>query len=149
MHKYCIAMTSAGGCEVGSDLMNLLIDKKVDLYFQGHDHAYARSKQLAYRTGCTSVPDGSFDADCVVDASSPFSAGAGTIITTSGQGGQSINSVDTGDSEIGYFASWMGSNANPTYGFLKVTVTATVKSAVGSVGRIPRATVVSLKTFPF
>jgi type II secretory pathway pseudopilin PulG len=31
----------------------------------------------------------------------------------------------------------------------QITVTATVKSAVGSTGRIPRATVTSLKTFPF
>jgi type II secretory pathway pseudopilin PulG len=31
----------------------------------------------------------------------------------------------------------------------KITVTATVKSAVGSTGRIPRATVASIKSFPF
>lgn len=31
----------------------------------------------------------------------------------------------------------------------RVTVTATVKGAVGGVGRVPRATVASLKTFPF
>lgn len=31
----------------------------------------------------------------------------------------------------------------------KVAVTATVKTAVGSWGRIPKATVISLKTFPF
>jgi calcineurin-like phosphoesterase family protein len=129
MHEYCIAMTSAGGCTVGSNIMNLLINKKVDLYFQAHDHAYARGKQLAHRTGCSSVSPGSFDADCIADASSPYSAGAGTVIVTSGQGGQSINSVSTSDPEAGYFASWMGSNANPTYGFLKVTVTATSLTA--------------------
>jgi hypothetical protein len=31
----------------------------------------------------------------------------------------------------------------------QITVTATVKSAVGSTGRVPRATVAALKTFPF
>ena len=31
----------------------------------------------------------------------------------------------------------------------RITVTATVKSAVGSTGRIPEATVTSLKTYPF
>jgi hypothetical protein len=31
----------------------------------------------------------------------------------------------------------------------RITVTATVKGAVGSVGRVPRATIASLKTFPF
>lgn len=129
MHKYCVSTTTAGGCEVSSDLMNLLIEKEVDLYLQGHDHAYARGKQLAHRTGCTAVPAGSFDADCVADSASPYSAGAGTVIVTSGAGGQSINSVNTSDPETGYFASWMGSNANPTYGFLKVTVTATSLTA--------------------
>jgi prepilin-type N-terminal cleavage/methylation domain-containing protein len=37
----------------------------------------------------------------------------------------------------------------PSPSLKQVTVTATVKSAVGSVGRIPRSTVSSLKTFPF
>jgi hypothetical protein len=129
VHKYCMAMTSSAGCEVSDDLMNLLISKKVDLYLQGHDHAYARGKQLAHRTGCASVNSGSFDADCVADASSPFAAGGGTIIVTTGAGGQSINSVTTNDAEAGYFATWMGSNVNPTYGFLKVTVTATSLTA--------------------
>ena len=31
----------------------------------------------------------------------------------------------------------------------RITVTATVKTAIGSVGRIPRARVVSIKTYPF
>jgi prepilin-type N-terminal cleavage/methylation domain-containing protein len=31
----------------------------------------------------------------------------------------------------------------------KITITTTVKSAVGSVGRVPQATIMSLKTFPF
>ena len=36
MHKYCIsAITTGAGCDVGSDLMNLLIDKEVDLYLPG------------------------------------------------------------------------------------------------------------------
>ena len=37
----------------------------------------------------------------------------------------------------------------PSPSLKQVTVTATVKSAVGSIGRIPRSTVTSLKTFPF
>ncbi|MGE3959015.1 MAG: hypothetical protein AB7H96_20040 [Vicinamibacterales bacterium] len=38
---------------------------------------------------------------------------------------------------------------NPSANLKQIKVTATVKSAVGSTGRIPRATVTSLKTFPF
>lgn len=39
--------------------------------------------------------------------------------------------------------------ATPGTNLKQITVTATVKSAVGSTGRIPRATVTSIKTFPF
>ena len=124
MHKYCIAMVS-GSCEVSPDLMNLLISKKVDLYFQAHDHAYSRSKQLALGAGCSALPTGSFNASCVVDSDNSFVRGAGTVIATVGSGGVGINSQSSGDSEAGYFATWMGSNANPTFGFLKVNVTGT------------------------
>jgi hypothetical protein len=130
IHKYCISMVS-GSCQIGPDIMNLLIQKKVDLYLQGHDHAFNRSKQLAHRRGCSAVSPGSFDADCVVDTGSDrlYGRGAGTVIITAGAGGKSIGSVDTRDREAGYFASWMGSNANPTYGFLKVTISNTKLTA--------------------
>jgi type II secretory pathway pseudopilin PulG len=39
--------------------------------------------------------------------------------------------------------------SSPSAGLKQVTVTAMVRSAVGSVGRVPRSTVTSLKTFPF
>jgi hypothetical protein len=109
--------------------MNLLISKKVDIVLQAHDHAYARSKQLAHRTGCTSLSPGSFNANCVVDSDNNFARGAGTVIVTSGGGGVGINSQSASDPEAGYFQTWMGSNANPTFGFLKVNVSGTSLSA--------------------
>ena len=126
MHKYCIAMVS-GSCQIGPDIMNLMISKKVDLYFQGHDHAYYRSKQLAHRSSCSRVSPGSYNSACVVDTGSDglYSKGAGTVIMTTGAGGRSVGTLNLNDSEVGYFARWMGSNANPTYGFMKITVTAT------------------------
>jgi hypothetical protein len=124
MHKYCISLVS-GSCEVSTDLMNLLITKKVDLYFQAHDHAYSRTKQLAIRTGCATVPAGSFDPDCVVDSDNNFAYGAGTVIATVGTGGVGINSQSGSDPEAGYFATFQGSGNNPTFGFLKVTVAPT------------------------
>ncbi len=124
MHKYCISLVS-GSCEVSSDLMNLLVSKKVDLYLQAHDHAYSRSKQLAFTTGCSSISPGGFNSNCVADATSPFVRGAGTIIATVGTGGVGINSQSGSDPEAGYFATFQGSNANPTFGFLKVTVSST------------------------
>lgn len=39
--------------------------------------------------------------------------------------------------------------SNPSTNLKRIKVTTTVKSAVGSTGQIPRATVTALKTFPF
>lgn len=39
--------------------------------------------------------------------------------------------------------------ASPSVNLKQITVTATTRTAVGSIGRVPRATVTSLKTFPF
>jgi hypothetical protein len=115
MHKNCI---TAGGksCEIGAALMNLLIDKKVDLVLQGHDHNYQRSKQLALdSTSCPAVPVDSFDADCVVDAGADgtYAKGAGTLILVDGAFGRSLSSVSATDPEAGYFAKMN----DTTYGF--------------------------------
>jgi hypothetical protein len=128
MHKYCIAPVG-GSCEIGPDLMNMLISKRVDLVFQAHDHAYSRTKQLAHGPGCSALSPGSFNASCVADSDNNFARGAGTVIITSGGGGVGINSQSASDPEIGYFQTWMGSNANPTFGFLKVNVSGTSLSA--------------------
>jgi len=128
MHKYCISLVS-GSCEAGADLMNLLISKKVDLYLQGHDHAYSRSKQLAFKPSCTSITPGSFNSNCVVDNDNQFAYGAGTVIATVGVGGVGINDQNPSDPEAGYFSTFQGSSSNPTFGFLKFTVTPTSISA--------------------
>jgi len=128
MHKYCISLVS-GSCEVGPDLMNLLISKKVDLYLQAHDHAYSRSKQLAFKTGCTSISPGSYNSNCVVDNDNNFAYNAGTVIATVGVGGVGINSQSGSDPEAGYFSTFQGSGNNPTFGFLKFTVSPTSISA--------------------
>jgi hypothetical protein len=52
-------------------------------------------------------------------------AGAGTVLATAGQGGRSLNKQDPTKAVAGYFQSYMGSNNNPTYGFLKVDLTPT------------------------
>lgn len=48
-----------------------------------------------------------------------------------------------------YKRVWAITLPTGTTNLKQVTVTATVKSAVGSVGRVPRATVSALKTYPF
>jgi hypothetical protein len=45
-------------CEIGQDVFNLLVDKKVVLILQGHEHGYERSKQLATGPNCPAIPLG-------------------------------------------------------------------------------------------
>jgi thrombospondin type 3 repeat protein/calcineurin-like phosphoesterase family protein len=119
MHKVCIT-TGAKGCEIGTDLMNLLVSKRVDLVLQGHDHNYQRGKQLALNGGCPAVPAASFDADCVVDsgADGVYTKGAGPIFVISGTFGQCCYSVNGADAEAGYFARIDSTSK----GFTKYTV---------------------------
>jgi hypothetical protein len=130
MHEYCLSLVNHS-CFVSDDLMNLLVSKKVDLYLQAHDHAYSRSKQLALGPGCSAISSTSFNAACVADAnpSSTYTAGNGTVIATVGSGGLSINSQDPTLAWAPYFQTFMGSNNNATYGFLKVTASDTQMSA--------------------
>ncbi|HJV12982.1 MAG TPA: metallophosphoesterase [Propionibacteriaceae bacterium] len=114
MHKNCI---SAGRktCEVGKDIMDLLIQEKVDLILQGHDHNYQRSHQLR----CLTV--NSVESDCIADRGDDgtYIKGAGPVIIINGEFGVSHYSVDASDSEAGYFAN---SDRN-TFGVTKYVVT--------------------------
>src|SRR5690606_17480776 len=77
-HKNCVANLSKS-CEIGPDLMNLLLGKNlgpggtgygepVDLILEGHEHSYHRSKALATNDeGCTNFNPGTYNADCVTD----------------------------------------------------------------------------------
>src|SRR5205809_6324723 len=120
MHKVCIS-TGVKPCEIGTDLMILLVSKHVDLVLQGHDHNYQRGKQLALNgSSCPAVPAGSFDADCVADDGSDnaYVKGMGTVFLISGSFGMCCYNVDPADPEAGYFARI----ADTTRGFTKFTV---------------------------
>ena len=131
MHKVCISVGEKH-CEIGVELMNLLISKRVDLILQGHDHTYQRSKQLT-----CAFKDLLVDS-CVVDAGSrnTYIKGAGAVFVIAGAFGESFYKINPLDPEAGYFATWMGGGANPTYGFVKYTVTPERISAryVGTAG---------------
>jgi len=118
MHKVCISMGEKK-CEIGVDLLNLLIAKRVDLILEGHDHTYQRSKQL------TCAFKNSFVNSCVVGDGSDgtYTKGAGPVLIIAGAFGQSFHEINTRDPEARYFARWMGGGANPTYGFVKYVVT--------------------------
>jgi PKD repeat protein len=124
-------------CPMGADLMNLLVQKRVDLVLNGHEHLYQRTKQLAHGTGCATVQVGAYDADCVVDADAALTKGAGTVMATVGTGGVPLRTVHVDDPEAGYFAAWSGIGASPSYGVLDLdlqptTLTARFVAATGT-----------------
>jgi hypothetical protein len=123
MHEYCFTIGSLG-CPA-SDLLNLLISKKVDLILQGHKHDYQASKQLAFNgTTCTALST-TYNSHCVVNATKSLLKGAGSIIVVTGTGGITpLLSIDTTDPRMGYFRSWMAANINQTWGVSQFTVTA-------------------------
>lgn len=109
--------------------MNLLVSKKVDLVLSGHEHLYARSKQLAHGPSCSSVTPGTYTAGCVRDADNSLVKGAGTVFAIVGTGGTPLRDVDQGDTEGQYFAASSGLNAQPAFGNLEVSATATSLAA--------------------
>jgi hypothetical protein len=123
MHEDCLSIATKP-CEIGADLMNLLISKKVDLVLQAHDHTYQRSKQLTLSVACPAVPVGVYDANCVVDDGSDdlYTAGNGTLFVIDATFGVGLYDINLLDPEIDYFAKWMGLNTNPRFGFMKYTV---------------------------
>lgn len=124
MHKPCLSLGDYA-CDPGAALLNLLVDKKVDLVLSGHEHLYQRTKQLATRPGCTAISPGAFSSACVVDSDDSLLKGAGTVFATVGTGGINLRNVNAADPEVGYFVSSSGLNQNPTWGVLDVSATAT------------------------
>lgn len=116
MHKPCLVVSAMSNCGSGTSIMNLLLSKRVDLVINGHMHMYARSKQLSCATY------GLFSPSCVTSGRNLLERGAGTVIITSGTGGQTpLDNIDPAKTEnIKYFAT----ENNDTTGFSEVKVSA-------------------------
>lgn len=125
MHKNCIG-AGEHACETGPDILNLLLDRKVDLIINAHTHNYERSKQLALNGDtCTALALHIFNGNCIVDDGSDrlYKSGAGSVLVIAGTGGRDIDPFNVGDPYAGYFATWKG---NETPGAGKGVVTFTV-----------------------
>ncbi len=130
-HENCLSIGNKA-CEIKTDLLNLLVSKKVDLVLQGHDHDYQRTKQLALGSGCSYIYANAYNSNCVANNSlNQYTKGDGTIIAIVGVGGVDSISLNTSDPEAPYFAAWNGGTSNPpaTWGFLKVDISDTTLSA--------------------
>ncbi len=121
MHKVCIT-AGEKPCEIGSDVMDLLIDKKVDLVLQAHEHNYQRSKQVRCVEVDVYVPS------CVVDngADGAYTRGNGLVWLVSGlMGGSGKYAVYDDDPEFDYLASSHGGNSRGAgRGFAQILVSA-------------------------
>ncbi|WP_104083485.1 PKD domain-containing protein [Cryobacterium sp. Y11] len=122
MHKPCLSVGQYA-CDPGAALTNLLVNKRVDLVLNGHEHLYARSKQLALGASCGQLVPGSYSAGCVADGDNALAKGAGTVFAIVGTGGTPLRDVVSTDTEAPYFAASSGLNLNPSFGNLDVSVT--------------------------
>ncbi|MGH2720853.1 MAG: choice-of-anchor D domain-containing protein [Actinomycetota bacterium] len=129
MHKPCLSMGLIATCGAGSELYNLLVEKRVDLTFHGHDHTYQRTKQIAHASACASIdPEGAYKAACVADdgADDTYTKGRGPVSVVVGTGGGALFDIDAGDPQAGYFARHMGDNdASKKHGVLRFDVSPT------------------------
>src|SRR6266700_5672420 len=124
MHKVCISM-GIQSCEIGNDLLNLLVSKKVDLILQANDHSYQRSKQLALNSNtCTAIQAETYNSSCVANDGSTgvYTQGSGSVLAIIGSVGEDLSNLSTADGDAHYFASWMGNNINPTNGLTSFTL---------------------------
>jgi PKD repeat protein len=122
-HIPCYSMGTYS-CPGSTDFFRLMAEQEVDLVLHGHEHAYLRTHQLGAGNGsCTAtIPAGTANPDCVVDADSSFAAGAGTVFATVGSGGVPLRNLSAADAEAPYFAAWSGANVSPAFGFLDLDV---------------------------
>ncbi len=124
MHKVCISAAEKP-CEVGAELFNLLLERKVDLVLQGHEHGYQRTKQLGLGAGCPELEPDVYDADCVASDGGDdavFRRGAGPVFVTSAAFGQDPYPINLDDPELPYIATWMD-DSNESKGWMEFTVT--------------------------
>ena len=63
---------------------------------------------------------------CVVDDGDDNERGGGTVFVTVGAGGGAPREVHPDDSEAPYIAAWSGTNAEPSWGNLRVLVSSSV-----------------------
>src|SRR3970282_841948 len=100
MHKNGIP-AGEKACQIGASLFDLLLEKRVDLILQAHDHNVQRSKQLA----CPAIAVDGYRPSCVVDdgADGRYAKGAGSIVVISGSFGQCCVGTSSQDPAAGDF----------------------------------------------
>lgn len=122
MHKDCIRPPQHT-CAAKQELMNFLIDEKVDLILQAHAHVYLRSKQL--RCLRVNVRGIAYDESCTAsnNLSNVYRKQNGSVIVVVGTAGQTVRAIDTIDDISKYFEKIMRRDVDSAYGFVKLSIT--------------------------
>jgi hypothetical protein len=129
MHKPCVSV-GEHACETGPDILNLLLQEKVDLILQGHNHNYERSKQLALNAAtCPAIQEHVYNPNCVApndgSANGQYQQASGSVIVVAGTGGREMIEFNVSNEYAPFFAAWMGSNTpGAGNGVVDYTVTA-------------------------
>lgn len=122
MHENCIAI-GVKKCEIGEDVLNLMVEKRVDLILQGHEHGYMRSSQLSLNSTCASISASSPKAECVItSAENTYQKGLGPLLVINGTGGFDVRDINLQRAEKIFFANWHGKNIEPTNGPTSVKI---------------------------
>jgi hypothetical protein len=98
-------------CEIGPDLFNLLVTKKVDLILQGHEHGFERSNQFVPGTNCTvGTTKAAEAAGCMAtpNGAGTYQKNAGPVLVISGTLGVGERPMYPQDIEAGDFVKVMG-----------------------------------------
>jgi hypothetical protein len=128
MHESCVSVGQYY-CRIYSQLMDLLLEKRVDVILHGHDHSYQRTKQLALGPGCRSLPIDGYDPACVADGrEGGYLQGRGTVSVIVATAGQELYELNPQDPEAGYFVRWMGAE-RARHGLLRIEITSSMLSA--------------------
>ncbi|NKR10625.1 MULTISPECIES: metallophosphoesterase [unclassified Paenarthrobacter] len=128
MHAPCLSV-GRYSCQIGKDLLNMLLNKKVDLVLAGHEHNYQRTYQLGTGAACPALVPERFSPACITNTSATMVRDAGTVFATVGVGGVGLRDINDSDAEAGYFAAWSGTNRDPALGTLDVSATTEQLSA--------------------
>jgi calcineurin-like phosphoesterase family protein len=129
MHKNCLTI-GGKSCEIGQDVLDLLVDKRVDLILQGHEHAYFRTSQLLSNDACPSTMP-TYNEKCVANTApeGPYQQGEGAILVINGTGGAPIRNAQLNNPLKPYFVSIHAPNNDPVHGPSLFTLTSESISA--------------------
>jgi hypothetical protein len=111
-------------CDIGPELMSLLVDDHVDLVLTARDHSYQRSAQIATNShGCSAVPLNAFNRRCLVDGpSTTMHRHAGTVFAVVGSASSDLYKINGASPDAGYLVASMGQNREPRRGYLLLTI---------------------------